>query len=213
MKRVIVFINGHLSGEKNFYRNYIKEDDLIVCADGGAKHSFELGIIPSLILGDLDSIPKDILEYYQKKEVQFKRFSADKDKTDTQLLLEYLLEDGHQKIIIFAALGGRLDHSLGNLYLLEGLSNTKAEIKIVDSKQEVEVITDSKVIFDKDGHTISFLPLSSQVSGVNLSGFKYELKDGIFKRGDTLGLSNVITSNKAEISVADGHLLMIVNKV
>jgi len=211
MSRAVVFVNGELIGDKSFYQNYIKPDDTIVCADGGAEHALSLQIQPDLILGDLDSIFSKTLKYYESNGVKFEKFPSNKDKTDTQLLLERLIVKEYDEIIIFAALGDRVDHSLGNIYLLEGLYTSRTNIKLVSPNETLQLIKNKTVISNQQGKTISLLPLTKQITGVSLSGFKYELDDGILKRGETLGLSNVIKQNLAVIDLKQGSLLLVIN--
>ncbi len=213
MQRAIVFINGALQGKDKFYHQYINSQDFIACADGGANYTYQLNIQPDLILGDLDSLKQKYKKYYQQQKVTFLEYPAQKDKTDTQLLLEYLIKEEYTEIIVFAALGNRIDHALANIYLLEELDLAGVELKFVTPQESLELITDKKIISSQKGKTISLLPITSQVTGVYLSGFKYELKDGTFQRGSTLGVSNLIYSNRAEIKVETGKLLMIITSV
>lgn len=69
MKRAIVFLNGELLEEDKFYKEFIKDDDDIYCADGGAMHTYKLGKIPIEIIGDMDSVSKDVLVYYENKKL------------------------------------------------------------------------------------------------------------------------------------------------
>ncbi|GAB6098333.1 thiamine diphosphokinase [Halanaerocella petrolearia] len=211
MSRAIVFINGELIGREEFYQDYITAKDTIACADGGAEYAFELGITPDLIVGDFDSVSSTVLNQYREQGVKIKKFPVQKDKTDTQLLLENLIEMGFEEIIVFAALGKRLDHSLANIYLLEQLTTSGVQIKFVTEQDTIELITDNRIIKDKAGNTISFLPITSQVEGVELKGVKYPLTDATLTRGSTLSISNIIEDEEAEINLKNGKLLMIIN--
>ncbi len=209
--RVILFINGQLLGNKEFYHNYILSNDLIVVADGGANYTFELGITPNLILGDLDSIRPEVLEYYQQQQVQFDTYPIEKDQSDTQLILKRLTARGYDNIIVMAALGGRIDHSLANIFLLERFARKGLRIRFVTPSSILELITTEYLITNKKGATISLIPITEEVSDVNLIGFKYPLFNTTFKRGDTLSLSNVIIEEIAEIKFDQGKLLLIIN--
>ncbi len=212
MKRAVLFLNGELVGEKNFYKDYINSNDIVICADGGAEYAYDLGITPQLILGDMDSISNKVLAYYKKIGVRFERYPVEKDKTDTQIILERLMDKGFSEIIIFAALGGRFDHSLANLYLVESLTSAKTPIRLVNYKEIVELIINKRALKGLEGKTISLVPLTDEVRGVYLSGFKYELENETFKRGSTLGISNIITATEAKIKIRSGRLLMIINE-
>jgi thiamine pyrophosphokinase len=211
VERAILFINGELIGDDDFYLNYIKAADKVVCADGGADHAYKLGLIPDLILGDLDSISSKALEHYQTEQVEFAKYPVAKDKTDTQLILEELIGLEYKEIIIFAGLGGRLDHTLANLYLLDFLVEFDTKIKFISPKEQVEIVCKEKILVNEVDKTLSLLPLSDEVTGVYLEGFKYGLEDASFKRGDTLGLSNIVQESPAKIKLASGKLLMIIN--
>ncbi|MER3451888.1 MAG: thiamine diphosphokinase [Thermus sp.] len=78
-------------------------------ADSGARHALELGLVPSLWLGDFDSgsglplkAPREILP-------------VDKDLTDGEALLERALKEGAKEILLLGGVGGRLDHTLAHL--------------------------------------------------------------------------------------------------
>ena len=146
MERAIIFLNGELKGNKKFYHEFINPGDKIFCADGGAKYTYQLNLMPELILGDLDSISEEIIEFYREHDTKFKKFPAEKNKSDTELLLETVLDRGHEEIILLAALGGRFDHALANLYLLEGMFRKQAEIKIVTPNNHLTVIQRHKTI-------------------------------------------------------------------
>ncbi|WP_408956345.1 thiamine diphosphokinase [Natroniella sp. ANB-PHB2] len=210
MKRAIVFINGDLKGKKDFYLRYIQKEDEIFCADGGAEHAYDLGLMPKLILGDFDSVSKEVLNYYKHKEVKLKSYPSEKDKTDSQILLEFLIEHNFEKVIIFAGLGGNLDHILGNLYLLEKFSEFDIDLSFVSPSETIEIITKQKTIKNRQNKRVSLLPLTSKVTGIDLTGFKYELTDGKMVKGDTLGLGNLITKKEAVIKLKSGKLFMII---
>ena len=211
MGRAVIFLNGELKGSDEFYHNYIEAKDTIFCADGGAKYTYQLNLMPDLILGDLDSLQQEIIKFYQERSVEFEKFPVEKDKSDTELLLERVLDEGYQEVVLLAALGKRFDHALANLYLLEGFFKEEVVVKIITPHNQLEVIKSEKMIKGQSDKTVSFFPLSKKVEGVMLKGFKYELEDGKLIRGKTLGLSNSISSDLAQVEIKTGTLLMIIN--
>lgn len=206
MKVAYIILNGDLLGEKDFYRNFIKnQTGDIYCADGGANISFSLNLCPLEIWGDLDSIDKNILEYYIKKSVQIKKFPVEKDNTDTELLLEYLNNKKYDKIYCIAGLGGDLDHELTNLNLCFKYKNLfylsqKNLIFTIDKNYNFKNLKDKK---------ISFIIYSDEIKKLNLKGFKYETSNLDLFRGDSRCISNIISSDNASINFENGKILAI----
>ena len=114
MRRVIIFANGELPNVEKA-RALVNADDYIICADGGAHHALALGLQPNVIIGDLDSITNAELQMATARIIQFSR---DKNETDLELALYYALEQKPTSMRIIAALGNRLDQTLGNISLL-----------------------------------------------------------------------------------------------
>ena len=114
MHRVIIFANGELPNIEKA-RALLRADDYIICADGGTRHALALGLKPNLIVGDLDSVTDVELKIASAKIVQYPR---NKNETDLELALNHALERKPASILFIAALGNRLDQTLGNLSLL-----------------------------------------------------------------------------------------------
>lgn len=208
MKRAIVFLNGELSEEDKFYKEFIKKDDDIYCADGGAMHTYKLGKIPIEIIGDMDSVSKDVLAYYENKKTIIKRFSKDKDFTDGELILEYLDSKNYDEVIVFAAMGGRTDHALTNLNLIFKYKKTK----FISEKEEIFVVDRYFKFENQIGKEVSFIPFSDEISQLTLNGFKFPLDRYKLKRGSSICMSNIIIENTAEINFENGTLLCILQK-
>jgi len=210
MKRAIIILNGRMTCNNEFYKNYIKEEDDIFCADGGSNYAYELKLNPKLILGDLDSIKENVLNYYKKEEIEFKKYPTEKDKTDTELIIEEVENlKKYNEIIILGGLGGRVDHTLANIQLLEKYK----DIKFINSKEEIELLeNEKKILINKTNKTISLIPISEKVEVKKLVGFKYDGENLIFERGNSLGISNVVEKDEAKIDIKKGKILLIINR-
>jgi thiamine pyrophosphokinase len=110
-----ILANGEYAPLFN-YRSIVDNSSLLICADGGANYAYQMEIVPHYIVGDLDSISPKALEYYTKLEVPFYRYPKRKDFTDMQLALAIAESKGANHIYFLGSLGGRLDHTLSNLY-------------------------------------------------------------------------------------------------
>lgn len=211
MKVAYLFLNGELLGDKNFYKNFIeKEKGDIFCADGGANIAFNLGIIPLEIWGDLDSINKETLDYYKKQEVLIKKFPSEKDDTDSELLLKYLKNKKYEKIYCIAGLSGSIDHELTNINLCFKYKN----LYFISDRAFLFNVEHNFVFKKQKDKEISFIIFSDKIKSLNLKGFKYEVENLNLSRGDSRCMSNIITTDRAEVSLKSGKLLALIkNKI
>jgi len=207
--KCIVFANGHI-GDYERHRTYIKNGDFILCADGGARHALEMGLVPDYVLGDFDSLAGRIkarLDDMLKPE-QFIGFPREKDKTDTHLAVEMALEKNPEQIVLMGATGSRLDHTLANICLLTMFENT-VPIVLVNDNNELTLITESINLEGEPGEEISLLPLTPVVRGLTTTGLKWPLYDHTLVMGDSLGISNVMLGRTAGVTIKEGRLLVI----
>jgi thiamine pyrophosphokinase len=211
MTEKVIIISGGRFGDPIFFKKKMAEigTSLIIVCDGGVRHLQKLGIKPHVIIGDMDSIEPDQLTSYSAQGVQIIKYPANKDFTDTELALDYALNLKPTAIYIWGALGGRLDHTLANVFLL--LKGQKAGIKtyLIDEYCEAFIVDKEAAFVDGKGVTVSLFAFSPQVEGLSLSGFVYPLKDAVLTIGESLGVSNIINRDQAKISVRAGNLLVI----
>ena len=207
-ERAVIISHGRVI-RKEFFIKLIKESDYIIAANGGSKHARNFGLIPDVIIGDLDSIRKKDYLFFLNHGTVFKKYDPIKDKTDIQLAIEYALESGFKEILLLCVFGNRLDHILANIFLLMKVVEAGISVKIVDEFQEIILIYKSGRIEGNIGDFVSLIPLTPTVSGLKLSGLKYLPKNGILKMTDTLGISNVLTKKSATITINNGKLLII----
>lgn len=208
MMRCVVMANGEY-GEIREYADIINKADFVFCADGGANYAYTAGIKPAAIIGDMDSINPEIKEYFAAQGVLLRKYPRRKDFTDTQLALALAEEKGAREIIFLGTLGGRLDHTLSNLYL--GIEYVKKGIKIKHyGKGYVLYLTADEVYIDgKEGDIVSILVLSDIARGVWTEGLEYPLNDVDLEKGNPYAVSNVLSASKAFIKLRDGVLAVL----
>lgn len=209
--RALIIGNGNILNTEIIKEN-LKPRDIIICCDGGIKYVFEEGIIPHYVIGDLDSSSPQIVQFFESKNVIFKKFNAKKDETDMELSVEFAISLGVYEILILGGIGTRIDHTLTNINLLIKpiLANVKA--RIIDDYNEIFLIDSYIEIIGNEGELVSLIPLSSVVLGITTKGLSYELKDAKMKIGNSLGVSNVMVSSRVDISIKSGYLLVIKSK-
>jgi thiamine pyrophosphokinase len=184
---------------------------VVIAADGGIRHCINMHLFPDIIIGDMDSINIKLMERLDKNtgEIKFINSSSEKDESDTQLAVDYLLKRKIKKIIIIGALGDRIDHSFANLVLLASPSYKNIDIKILDENNETTVTQNSTVIRGKKGKSISIFSLSPSTHFISTGGLKYKLKDEKLLFSPVRGLSNVFTKDTADIKIKRGKLLIV----
>jgi thiamine pyrophosphokinase len=211
MPQKIIIISGGSLGDPAFYRKRLAalQNFSVICCDGGIRHLAKLNIKPDVIIGDMDSAAVDQLESYKAPGVKILKYPPDKDDTDTQLALKYALELKPEAIEIWGALGGRVDHSLANLFLLDLGEKEGIKIRLVDEYCEVFIAGKAAAFNGAIGQTVSLLALSPQVTGISLRGFQYPLDNALLEMNKPRGISNVISAAQATIDVGSGTLLVI----
>ena len=182
-------------------------DDLLIAADFGLNHARSFGLTPAIVVGDYDSLghAPDV-----DADTEVVTLPTEKDFTDTQLAVEVAIQRGATEIHIIGGLGGRLDHTLSNLAILEDLADKKIRVVIEDGHNRARLIRNDSTILPHSGYTyISLLSLDPVAKGVEIEGVKYPLKKASIKRSFGYAVSNEITSNCCFISVRRGALLII----
>ncbi len=205
-KRVIIVTNGVL--DQDFIKD-IKASDFIIGVDHAAYWLIKHNITPNLAIGDFDSTTKKELLDIKKSCPNTQIFSSKKDFTDTELAVKKAIKLNPQSVIIYGAIGNRIDHTLGNILLLEKLLKKGIVTSIKNSNNQIYLI-DKTLILDKDKNFpyLSILPLTKSIN-ISLTGFAYNLNHKIITRGQSIGVSNQITKTKAKITLHSGKTLVI----
>lgn len=202
-KRACVFCNGQLESPAKA-KKIANDCNLLIAADGGAKYFADIGLIPQVIIGDMDSIDSDI--WKSKSGIENIKYPTDKDKSDAELAVEYALEHGCEQVILLAATGGRLDHTLGNITLVAAYPG---RVAIFDGTSTLVAVDKSEkcVLNGKIGTTVSLIPYSAGPLTIRTSGLRYPLQDQSL-RYPTHGLSNELSQTQAYVCVKDGIILV-----
>ena len=209
MKKCCIFVNGNMKTSE-FYKETASSHELLISADGASNRLFELGIVPDYIVGDLDSIKSEVEEYYKTQKTVFIKFPAKKDKTDTELAIDLAKDMGYSNITMLGFLGERLDHMLGNIFMLYYAQQLGLKLELVDENNKAWLITKGKAkILNEKGRTISFITLGDNAYGITLKGFAYPLDNYNLELGSTRCISNIVSEDEAEIELDIGKLIAI----
>lgn len=185
--------------------------DLIISADGGADNTLQMGLIPDVVIGDMDSIKITDKEKIREKSARtrFISTSMEKDETDTQLALGYALDMEASRIIIAGALGDRIDHSLANIMLLAWPRLEGKDVRIITDCNEIFVTRKPVSINGEPDKILTLMSLSPYTYFNKTTGLKYGLEEEKLFFSPVRGLSNIFTCNKAFIDIREGILLVI----
>ncbi len=185
----------------------------IIAVDGGVSFLQKINLTPDHYIGDGDSFPalKLTNEFFRNTVIH--SYEPAKDKTDTELALDFCLKNGLTKISIFGwmAAEDESDHFLGNLMLpfCARFIKRKMNIQFLGSEKQVYPLSnDRQIIKGQKGRSISVIPIDRTIV-LSLTGTKYKATNLILKRGGTHGLRNIVTARVAKAEISGSGLLMI----
>ena len=207
-----LIICGGSVEDTQYLKRYLNDIDLVICADRGGMYAKQMGIMPHLLLGDMDSIPKDVLNYYKENKVEMELFPSEKDMTDSEIAIWRAVSMGCDELVIMGAVGSRIDHSMANICMLKKLLEKNIKAVIVNKNNEIRLINDSIELTKDEGYCVSLLPLTKKVTGITTKGLYYSLNDGELEMGISLGVSNEFVDDVAKITIKEGLLLVIKSK-
>lgn len=224
MNHILIVTGGYL--DLSFAADYIKtlSFDKVFAVDKGLEYVHDLGLQPSFIVGDFDSVDEGIYHLYEVQTLMDKcpfvleKYPPMKDVTDTELAIAKALEIGAEKITLLGAIGSRADHVLMNLGLLLQTSKESVDMFIVDEINRIRLLNSEVKSFckiakkDQYGKYLSVIPLSANVTGLTMQGVKYPLNNFTLLQGNSLTVSNEIIANEAKISLETGKVFIVESK-
>lgn len=198
-----VIIGGADIGRYNRIRTYLREDDFFICCDSGLKHQKGLSITPNLIVGDFDSYENPHLD------IETIVLPCEKDDTDTAFAVKEALKRGFQDFLLVGMIGGRLDHTLGNVSLMLMLDTQGKNVKVLDGCSEMEIVSDKPAHIEDRYPYFSLLNISGLAQGITIRNAKFPLTDAEITCEYQYGISNeVLPGMTAEVLVKNGRLLL-----
>ena len=200
-KHFVIITGGECKAEG--IPSSVAENAFVIAADSGYDTAKRLGIKVDLLVGDMDSV-KSI-----PSGVNTVRVKAEKDDTDTMLAIGIAKDKGAEKITVIGGAGGRADHWLSNIFMLEALADEKIDTCLTDGVNEIRVISDGSIKIPNNGGYFGLLALED--STVTATGCKYPLKDQLLRRQLPYAVSNEVTADFAEITVL-GKVIVTVSK-
>lgn len=207
MKTCLIITGGSL--DLTFARSFCSGQifDKIIAVDGGLKAAKSLGLVPDIIEGDFDTAEPSLLEEFKQiPYIVWDIHKPEKNETDMELALLKAMAYGCTHITILGAMGGRFDHMLANVFLLYHCLQQGVEACIIDRQNKIYLIEEHHVFSRSKqwGTYISFLPLSGELKGITLEGFRYPLLNYDLEAASSRCISNELIQEKGTITIREG---------
>lgn len=187
-----------------FLQPYLDWPDLVIAADGGVHCAKAAGFQPKVYIGDSDSGGR------AENGMECVPLKPEKDVTDLQAAYDWAKEHGYRELIFTACTGGRQDHHLSAIQLLETAGLEGISARILDPYNEIEYLTPGTYRLEKTAYYyFSLIPVDPVLQGVTIRGAKYPLEHRRVRRGDSLTVSNEWKEPVVEIDIKDGCCYLI----
>lgn len=197
-----------ISGGRRAPLDGIENADRIIACDKGYQYAEEAGVRPQLLVGDFDSYTGSL-----PADIPILDLPVEKDDTDTMAAIRYAVQEGYSEIFLYCALGGRLDHLLGNVQSAVFAVERGCRVHIIDTDNLLYFFTDGTLTLPpRAGWSLSLLSLTDRCENVSVTGVKYPLRDATLTNGFPIGVSNE-WRGEAQISVGGGVLLVVMSKM
>ena len=205
---VHIFLNGEFK-EVGISRSLISSQDFLMAVDGGLYHILRMGLKPDLLIGDLDSVDQADVNVVEQSGVRVSKFPPEKDQTDFELALDEAVRLGPKHIFIHAAVGGRMDQTLTNLFLAGAERYASLDLVLIHGSESYCFIRKERTIPGQPGDMISLLPWEGIAEGVTTQNLRYPLQRETLYPDRSRGISNEMTTAEAVITLKTGRLLCI----
>lgn len=202
--KAVILCNG-LPPLKPQLLKSVEQAGFFIAADGGGNIARSFGIMPDLVIGDLDSYKMEDSDPFPVIK------NPDQNTNDLEKALQHALTGGYKNIIVFGATGKRVDQTVKNLSVMKQFDDKFETLIFRDRYSDIQLIH-SPFRRQFPLHTsISLFPLSGRVTGITSKGLKYALTDDTLENGVMDGSSNQNISEVVEITYDRGDLLIFIN--
>lgn len=203
MKKCVI-VGGADIRDYGRIRELLTEEMVFIFCDSGLRHMEALGRKPDLIVGDFDS------HVNPHMDVETIVLPHVKDDTDTVFAVKEALRRGFEEFLLIGVVGGRLDHTLGNVAILLMLDSAGKKAVIADDYSDMEIVSRERTLIPDRYPYFSLLNITGTAKGVTIRNALYPLSDAEITCEYPIGVSNEVLPGKtAEVTVKEGRLLII----
>lgn len=192
-----------------------EKGDFCIAADGGLAYARMLGMVPDMLIGDMDSLSDEALSWARADDrLCIRQLPAEKDDTDMLAAIKEGLARGYRRFALYGALGGSLGHTLANIQCLDYLNSQGAKGVLLGSRIHMQLLCNGQVRYPasmyRENRRISVFAYGGDAYGVTERGLKYSLSDACVRQDFPIGVSNEFINRESMIAVREGKLLICV---
>ena len=187
----------------------LDEDAIVIAADAGVHEAERLDLHVDVLVGDLDSADAAAVARVEAAGGRVDRHPADKDASDLELALVAAAVADARQVLVLGGDGGRLDHLLGNAFLLASTRFADLRIDAVLGAASIHVVRDERTMEGTPGELVSLFAAGGLARGVSTDGLRWRLDADTLAPGSTRGLSNEFVGAIASVRVGDGVVLVV----
>jgi thiamine pyrophosphokinase len=199
-ERALIVCNGALPAPELLWEN-LQTTTLHIAADGGVKAFLRDGVVPHVVIGDLDSLPPDTPAHWNIQH------DPDQETNDLEKALHFSYQKHATTVVVLGALGLRTDQTLKNLSVMLQFAPRFHELLFRDERFDSFLIPKEFHRATVPGKTVSLFPISGRVDGITLSGLRYPLRNESLENGVRDGSSNETIGYELGIRYETGALI------
>ncbi|MBR4115857.1 MAG: thiamine diphosphokinase [Bacteroidales bacterium] len=137
----------------------LRQAKTIICCDGAIQKLSAVGVKPTVIVGDFDSLPKSLMEKYS--DIIF--HNPDQETNDLTKSMQWAKQHGFTDVCILGATGLREDHTLGNISLLADYEQQGFSVKMVTDSGVFTPVNHTHCFSSFKGQQVSIFSLKPDV--------------------------------------------------
>lgn len=211
-KRIVIVSGGKLEEKMCLSVLEGQKEGYVIGVDRGVEFLYHHQIMPDYIVGDFDSVKKEVVDYYRNEtHVGIREYNPVKDASDTEIAIRLAITLGGTELLILGATGGRIDHLWANVQSLTIPYKAGIHAEILDSQNRISLLREGENHLKKSesyGRYFSVFPLGEEVFGFNITGAKYPLRNHVLTPYDSLCVSNEIAEDEVVISFTAGIVIL-----
>jgi thiamine pyrophosphokinase len=193
----------------------LRPADLVICADLGYEHAKALGLTPSIVIGDLDSLDDNVVKQAEDDGVRVERHPPAKDATDLELALDAAVRASSAgtsfTVVASPDIDERIDHLLSQLGLLASPTYDAFDVEAWFGQSLIRIVRPHARVemASAPGELVTLLAIGGVAEGVTTDRLRYPLHAETLSPFTTRGVSNVAESSSFDVSCSSGRLAVI----